>query len=395
MRCRSSSVESLYLDSNASAPVHPAVLETYVRVAREAPANPASLHRAGRRAQGVLEESRERIARLLRSQPREILFTGGATEANNLALLGAARAAARLHGRPCVLIASRAEHPAVLSPLRRLQQEGHPLHLVPLDPSARVRFEDLSAAIEEARPGVVALQWANNETGAVQPIRALAESLGSEVHFHCDAVQGFGKLPWDEGLEQAQTLALSGHKFRAPKGVGVLRVREDAFLDPVLTGGGQQRNLRPGTENAAAAAACAHALELAFDAQAEFAQETQAACTALLRRLRELLPELQCNHPDDQALRLPNTLNVSFSGIDGRALLPACDVAGLSVSSGAACSSGSAQPSAVLLACGVHEDLARASLRITFGWGQNETTGVEAANRIAVLVKRLYKHAKR
>ncbi|TAH37159.1 MAG: cysteine desulfurase [Planctomycetota bacterium] len=385
--------DSLYLDFNSGAPMRPEVLEVWVRAARDAPANPASLHRPGRRAQAVVEEARSRVAELLRCPAREIVFTSGATEGNNLALLGAARGRARLRGAPPALMSSRAEHPSVLGPLRSLQQEGHALVLAPLDRSARADTRALLDALHERRGGILACQWANNETGAVQDLEALVADLPADTHFHCDAVQGFGKLPPPAALSAAHTLVLSAHKLGGPKGTGVLRVREDAFLEPVLSGGGQQRNLRPGTESPAAAAACAEALALALRAQDAFARHTAAACRRLLQHVREDFPLVQVNSPDETEPRLPNTLSLSFPGVDGRALLLACDAEGLALSSGSACASGAAQPSAVLRAAGLSEELARATLRVSFGWGQSEEEGELAAARLRVVLRRLYQLA--
>ena len=338
----------------------------------------------------MLEEARDRVAEALRGKPAEVVFTASATEANNLALLGAARGHARLAGEPPVLVGSEAEHPSVLGALRLLQQDGFPLRLVPVDAHGRADVPALLAVLGAERAEIVAVQWANNETGAVQDLAALTSALPQAVHWHCDAVQGVGKLPWEAALDAASTLVVSGHKIGAPKGIAALRVRESAFLDPVLAGGGQQRRIRPGTENPAAAAAFALALRLAIRDQAEFATTAAAACGAFLGALRSDCPELRENHPDEGQPRLPNTVSITFPGIDGRALLPACDAEGLAVSSGSACSSGAAQPSALLLACGLDKALARATLRVSFGPEQGEEVGAEAARRLARAVHRLY-----
>lgn len=367
--------------------------ETWLRAEREAGANPASLHRLGRRAQGVLEEARDRVAGLLGCASREIVFCATATEANNLAVLGLARGMARMHGTPPLLVSSAAEHPAVLAPLRLLQQEGFELRLVPLDRHGRADAGAASEALA-AGPALLAWQWANNETGAVQGIPAVPDGCA----FHCDAVQGFGKLAADARFLAADTLVLSGHKMRGPKGVAVLRVVERALLDPIMAGGGQQRSVRPGTEAPALAAAFAHALELALGEQVSFARDTAAAAAAMLAPLRARFAAaragtdaaLQENHPPPPAPRLPNTLSLSFRGFDGRLLLPACDAAGLAVSSGSACSSGAAQPSAVLRACGMDASLARATIRVSFGWGQNAADGEEAGRRLGLALGRIY-----
>lgn len=372
------------------------MLETFVRVEREAGANPAALHRPGRHAQALLEQARDEVASLLHCDSREVVFCGSATEANNLGVLGAARAIARLEGRPPRLISSRAEHPAVLSPLRLLQQEGFPLRTLPLDRHARIEAEALAEALaEDEDPVLLALQWANNETGAIQP---LPERVPGRVHFHCDAVQGIGKLPWDPRLATAAGLVLSGHKIGAPKGIAVLRLAEDRPFDPVIAGGGHQRGVRPGTEAPALAAAFAHALRLALAEQEAFAAETAAAAGALLEELRGFFGSDPSGFQENQpplGQGLPNTLNLSFPGIDGRALLPACDAEGLAVASGSACSSGSSQPSPVLLASGMDANLARASLRISFGRPAGAAVGTEAGRRLVRVLARLYKSANR
>ncbi len=395
----SSKLASLSLDCNAGAPAHPEVIETWVRAVREADANPASLHRPGRHAQALLEQARDRVAAVLRCSARQVLFCGTATEANNLGVIGAARALARLGGSKPQLIASLAEHPAVLAPLRWLQQEGYSLRLLELDAHGRTRAEDWQEALA-AGPALAALQWANNETGALQP---LPDAVPETAHFHCDAVQGVGKLPWDPRLDAAHGLVLSGHKFRAPKGIAVLRLREDAVLDPVLCGGGQQQGIRPGTEAPALALAFAHALELAVEHQEDFAEQTAAACAAVRNKLLpffqgpDLPPEARLleNQPGVDEARLPNTLNLSFGGVDGRALLPACDAEGMAVSSGSACSSGSSLPSPVLRACGLDASLARATIRVSFGWGQGKTEGEDCVERLLTVLSRLYKGGNR
>jgi cysteine desulfurase len=333
---------------------------------------------------------------LLRCAAREVVFCGTATEANNLAVLGAAAAMERLGGAKPQLIGSAAEHPAVLSPLRLLQQRGFPLRTLPLDANARVDTDALAAALD-GRPALLALQWANNETGAVQ---ALPAALPDTTHFHCDSVQGWGKLPWDDRLDQAHSLVFSGHKFGAPKGIAALRLRSDAVLDAVLAGGGQQGGVRPGTESPALAAAFAHAMELAAAERAEAAARWSAAARAFLEPVRAFfaaggLPAdaaLQENHTDEG---LPNTLSLSFAGLDGRLLLPACDAEGLAVSSGSACSSGSALPSPVLRACGLDASLARATIRVGFGGRQGVREGGDAGLRLVAVLGRLYQVANR
>ncbi len=386
------SPEVLHLDYNAGAPPDEEALEVFLRTARALPGNPSSLHRLGRRARAVLEDAREEIGALLGTLPRELVFTSGATEANNLALLGVARAARSL-GTPLRLIASEAEHPSVLAPLRRLQQEGHPLELLPIGRDARVREEALAAALARPGPALLALQWAGNETGCLQPLGTAVAGLREDLHLHVDAVQGFGKLPLAPELEAASTWSLSGHKFGAPRGCGLLRVQEGVFLESLQAGGGQERGLRPGTECPAHAAALATALRRALERQEDFARETASAARALLQVLDREGVEYRSQHPPPGE-GLPNTLSLSFPGTDGRALLLACDAEGLAVSSGSACASGAAQPSAVLLAAGLSEAEARATLRISFGRPSGATLGEEAGRRLATILRRSYEARK-
>ncbi len=385
----------IFLDANAGVPTRAEVLETFVRVERDTPANPASIHRAGRRAQAVLEEARNEVAQLLGAAASEVLFTSGATEANHLGIVGTARALARMTERPIALWSSLAEHPSVLATLRRLQAEGCRLHLAPLDAHARVDTTSVSSDYADVPAALAAVQWANNETGAVQPFEALAELVGPDKLLHVDAVQGVGKLAWDPTLARASTIALSGHKIGAPKGVGVLRLREDVALDPVTPGGGQQRGRRGGTESPALAAAFAHALRLSFAEQRSAAAHMSACMDAFIGVLEESGTRFRANHPDSAALRLPNTCNLSFLEIDGRALLPACDLAGLDLASGAACSAGAPMPSPVLQASGVTEELAQASCRVSFSANSRPEDAIEAGRRLAETISRLYEVGKR
>ncbi|HEX9794724.1 MAG TPA: aminotransferase class V-fold PLP-dependent enzyme [Planctomycetota bacterium] len=389
-RCGSEKLDRFALDANAGEPAREEALEAFVRVAREAPGNPSSLHRNGRRAQGALEDARERVGAALGAPAREIVFTSGATEANNIALFGAARARSRLTGAAVPLVASLAEHASVVGPLRRLQQDGHSLALAPLDAHARPAAPALLALVAERRAQLVALQWANNETGAVQPVEEFAAALPDDVHWHCDAVQGFGKLPPATALARADTLVLSGHKFGAPKGVGVLRRREDAPLDPLMAGGGHQGGVRPGTESPALATAFAVALELALAEQPEWSEQAARAAAELLAALVAAGVSFQANHPAEPGGRLPNTLNLTFAGVDGRALLVACDAEGLSVASGSACSSGAPEPSPILRALGLTKELAKSSLRLSFGRYPPPGLGARAGERLAATVLRVY-----
>ncbi|MCH2101018.1 MAG: aminotransferase class V-fold PLP-dependent enzyme [Planctomycetes bacterium] len=386
-------MSEIYLDANAGLPPREGALDAWARAVRSASANPASLHRAGRRAQGELERARERVSAQLRCTPRELVFTGGATEACNLALLGMVRARAHMLARPMILLSSLAEHPAVIGPLRVLQQEGHTLRLLPVDAHGRVDPDALLEHLQEPLD-LIAMQWANNETGAVQDVELLVDHLPQDGLWFCDGAQGFGKLAWNDALGRADSLALSGHKFGAPRGIGAWVLREDTLFEAPITGGGHQAGRRPGTESPELAAALAAALELATQEQGAQSKAWLLQTQRLFADLSAAFPNLASHHPSDGP-RLPNTLNLGFPGLDGRMLLPALDAEGLAISAGSACSSGSPEPSAVLIAAGVEEGLARASLRISLPPGLPNETCREAARRIVTTVGRVYEVANR
>lgn len=383
-----------YLDANAGLPLRAEAAAEWHRVATQAAGNPASLHRAGRRAQGELERARESVAAQLHCASRELVFTSGATEACNLALLGMLRGRAALTGKKQNILASHAEHPAVLGPLRVLQQEGHRLKLMPIDANGRVPIDTLNAALAERPWDLLAMQWANNETGAVQPIDALADLLPSDTLWFCDSVQGFGKLPFDAALQRADSLVASGHKFQAPHGIGAWVLREHVFFEAPITGGGHQAGRRPGTESPELAAAFAVALQLAAQEQADQAHAWLRSGAELQAAILREFPDTTLHHPADGP-RLANTYNFGFPGLDGRMLLPALDAEGLAVSAGSACSSGSPEPSAVLLAAGVSEELARASLRISFPPDWQATQARLATEALLHTLRRVYEVANR
>lgn len=383
-----------FLDANAGIGVRPEVLETWRKVEQDAPGNPSAMSRRGRHAQAVLEEARAHCASLLQVDKRNLVFTSGATEANNLALFGIAEERHSWDGKWPLLLASMAEHPAALAPLRRLQEQGAPLKLLPIDAHAQVDLSSLEPILAEHNgASLLALQWANNETGSVQNLGEAARQVNSQMDWHCDAVQGVGRLPWDAHLSQASSFTLSGHKFGAPKGIGLLALAETTPFRATMVGGGQQNNRRSGTQSPALAAAFVHALELAFQEQEARLAHDEALREIFLNALhRESIPFFS-NHPAQGGLA--NTLNLSFEGIDGRLLLPAFDAEGLDVASGSACSSGAAQPSQVLRACGLSEDLARASIRLSFEANSSLEAAHEAANLMILVLQRIYKVAKR
>jgi cysteine desulfurase len=367
---------AIYLDHAATTPLHPDVLEAMLPYLREHHGNPSSIHGSGRRARLGLDEARERVARLLGAKPREIVFTGGGTEADNLAVKGAAWAASARGRR---VVTSSVEHKAVLHSCAVLERFGFEVTYLPVDRYGRVDPADVAAAISE-HTTLVSVMYANNEVGTIQPIRQIgAICRERKVVFHVDAVQAAAFLPLDVDELQVDLLSLGGHKLYGPKGVGALFVRQGTALLPQLSGGSQERQRRAGTENVAGIVGFARALELAqADADAREAENERLA------NLRDTLIAGIAAIPGvtltgSPANRLPNNASFVVDGVEGGDLVAALDLEGIEASTGSACTTGSSEPSHVLLAMGIEPQLAHGSLRLTAGRG---TTADEVARAV-------------
>ena len=372
----------VYLDHNATTPVDPRVVEAMLPCLTEHFGNPASrTHAYGWAAARLVERSRERVAAALGAHPDEVVFTSGATESNNLAIKGVAWAL-RERGRHLVTVAT--EHKAVLDPCRRLAAEGFEVTVLPVDRHGRVEPEAVAAALRRDTV-LVSVMLANNETGTLQPLAAIAAVCRAhDVLLHTDATQAVGKIAVDIGALGVDLLSLSGHKVYGPRGVGALIVRRRRprlRLVPLLDGGGHEGGARSGTLNTPGIVGLARALEIAGD---ELADEGRRL-TALRERLRDGITSgldgvHENGHPTE---RLPNTLNLSFEGVDGNALL--VGLSEVAVSAGSACTSAEPKPSHVLAALGVPKALAAASLRFSLGRGNTEQaidTTVAAVRRV-------------
>lgn len=370
----------IYLDSNATTPMLPAVWEAMRPFVEENPGNPASAHSFGRRARQALEDARERIAAVLDAHPDEVIFTSGGTEANNLALFGLAG------DPPGHILVSPIEHPSVAEPIRQLEQWGFAVAYLPIDWTGVV-VSDALAQLIRPETRLVSVMLANNETGAVQPIEELAAQAAGKALFHCDAVQAVGRRPVRFHQLGVTALTLSAHKFHGPRGIGALLLQRGARLQPMFWGGHQQQGRRPGTEPVALAVGLARALEL-------WQRESEVRW-ALVTRLRDLfLARLQAsaapvvlNGP--AAGGMPHTLNLSFPGCRAEALLVNLDLAGVACSTGSACSSGSLLPSPVLQAMGVPPEVLHSALRFSFSALLTEAQVEEAALRTSAVVARL------
>jgi cysteine desulfurase len=346
----------IYLDNNATTSVHPQIVASFPALLRETFGNASSIHEEGQRARRAIEDAREALAQLLGASPREIVFTSGGTESNNSALLGAVLGSAKR----CHFVTTSIEHPSVGDTLRRIEEMGHAVTRVGCDTNGVVHADAIRDALTPDTV-CVAVMLANNETGVIQPVEEIgAICAESGIQFHCDADQAVGKIPVDVKRLGVTTLALSGHKFHAPKGIGALYVRSGTTLHPLITGGAQERRRRAGTETVPLAVALGEAARL-VDLES-------SASVAELRDLMEQeitssLPFTRVNGA--RAPRLPNTSSLSFLGYDAEGIVIALDLNGVAVSTGSACSSGRVEPSHVLIAMGLSEEDARSSVRLS------------------------------
>jgi cysteine desulfurase len=375
--------KTLYLDNNATTPLLPEVLAAMQPYLAEVYGNPASSHGPGRRARRALEDAREQTAALLSAHPDEVIFTSGATEGNNLALFGSAG------DPPAHLLVSPVEHPSVLEPLGELSRAGFTVERLPVDARGVIAVADLLAA-RRLETQLVAVMLANHETGAIQPVAELAEAAGAAVYFHCDAVQGAGKLGVDFHALGVSSLVISAHKFHGPKGVGALLLRRGVHLRPRVWGGHQQQGRRPGTEPVALAVGLAAALDQACRERMIREQKVRGLRERFLTGLRLQAEPVVLNSPADG---LPHTINVSFPPLPGDVLLMNLDLAGVACSTGSACSSGSLLPSPVLQAMGITDDVLRGAMRFSLSALLGDEELDEAVRRTASVVRRLRRTA--
>jgi cysteine desulfurase len=375
-------MERVYLDHNATTPLHPRVLEAMLPVMREGFGNPSSLHWFGQQARAAIDEARGRVAALVGATPGEIVFTASGTEADNAALRGAALVARE--PRRKVLYAAF-EHHAVVNTAKALAEEGLPVEAVRVGADGRVDLGDLEARLGGDDTALVAVMHSNNETGVVQPVEEvarLAHAKGALVH--CDAVQAAGKIPVDVARLGADTLALSAHKIYGPKGTGALWVKRGTRLKAMVRGGSQERNRRAGTENVAGIVGFGVAAALAAESLASEAPRLGALRDALEGKLLAI-PGARRN---GEGARVPNTANVSFDGIEAESLLMALDLMGIAVSTGAACAAGAVEPSHVLRAMGLPPERVQGSLRFSLGRSSTAEQIDRAAAAVVEAVER-------
>ena len=374
----------IYMDHAATTPMDSVVLSAMLPYFSDIFANPSSIYALAQESRKVVDDSRQKIASLLGARRSEIMFTSGGTESDNAALRGVASA---LQSTGKHIITSQIEHHAVLHTCNQLEQLGYEISYLPVDQNGIINPTSVVNAIREDTI-LVSIMMANNEIGTIQPIEQIcclvkdeAKRRGTNIIFHTDAVQAAGFLDFNVKKLGVDLLSLSAHKFYGPKGVGALYIRRGTPFETQLSGGGQERGRRSGTENVAAIVGMAKALEISIENR----EQTNLHCIKLRDKLiKDVMSNIKgVNLNGDDTLRLPNNVNFSFSGVEGEPLLLGLDFAGICVSSGSACSSGSLEPSHVLTSLGLTDEQAQGSLRITLG---RENTVEEVEKIVEVLV---------
>lgn len=355
-------MKRIYLDHNATTPLHPEVLEAMLPYYKEAFGNPSTIYSFGQETRKATDEARETVANLIGASPEEIIFTSGGTEADNLALKGVPAA---LEKKGKHIVASSIEHHAVLSTLKYLEKRGYKVSFLPVDEHGWLDPGEVEEAIT-SQTVLISVMHANNEVGTIEPISEIGEiAQKAGIYLHTDAVQTIGKIKVNVDDLKVDLLSLSAHKFYGPKGVGALYVRKGTRIYPLLHGGYQERRRRAGTENVAGIVGLGKAAEIAPKEMVQQSRRESNLRDRLEKMIRENINHCQLNgHPTQ---RLPNTLNISFEFIEGESLILNLDLKGIAASTGSACTSGSLESSHVLMAMGVAPEIAQGSIRFSLG----------------------------
>jgi cysteine desulfurase len=380
----SPSSDIVYADYQSAKPVDPRVVEAMLPYMTERFGNPSSLHGVGDEATAALDDARARVARFVGAQPDEVVFTSGATEANNLALIGYCR---RNRRKGDHVLISEAEHISILNIAKVLEKEGFRVTRVPLDLYGRVSPQKLRARITDETI-VVSLGWASNEIGTVQPIEEIAAMLdGTGVTLHTDAVAAEGLVPIDVGAVPIGLMTLSSNDIYGPRGLGALYVRKGVQVAPVLVGGGQERGLRSGSEDLAAVAGMAAAADIMVAEMPAEVARIRAIRDRLVERVLAEIPDSHLNgHPEQ---RLPNNAHFRFDGVEGEAMVLSLRDAGVAAATGSACSSKTLEPSHTLISCGLLHEEAHGSLEFTFGRFSREEDVERIMEALPPVIERL------
>ena len=386
MSTTSKALEHIYLDNAASTPVADEVIADMLPYLKHQYGNPSSIHMFGRETARAIQLARQRVAQLLNASPREIIFTSGGTESDNLALKGAA-IYARNSGKRTRLVASSIEHDAVLEPCKDLERMGYQVTYLPVTSEGMVRPSDLKAALTPD-VALVSIMFANNEVGSIQPVSELARiARDSGALFHTDAVQATGKIPIDVKAIGVDMLSMSSHKINGPKGVGALYVRAGVNLAPILHGGGQESALRSGTENVSGIVGFGRACQLAGERMQLYGQRVHAMREHLIGRVLKEIPYSRLNgSPTD---RIPNNAHFTFFGVNGEDLIIKLDEYGVAASTGSACSVKKQKPSHVLKAMGFSYEEITGSLRMSIGLQNTEEEIDRAVASLATAIGEL------
>jgi cysteine desulfurase len=359
--------QRIYFDHSATTPVDREVAELMLEYMTDKYGNPSSVHSFGRETRKAVEEALEKVAALINAEPREIFFTSGGTEGDNLALKGVAYANRKKGNH---IITTAIEHHAILHTCEYLETQGFTVTYLPVDENAMIRMEDLKNAITD-KTILISVMFANNEVGTIQPIKEIGQLAREKgIYFHTDAVQAVGNFPIDVKELNIDLLTMSGHKFHASKGVGALYIRRGVKIEEIQHGGGHERSLRAGTENVPGIVGLGKAAEIASRDMEKKIKYVQGLRDKLIATIKEKIPHVKLNgHPQS---RMPGNVNFSFLYIEGESLLLNLDMKGIAASSGSACTSGSLDPSHVLLAMGLTHEVAHGSLRVTLGRGNTQ-----------------------
>ncbi|KGG81477.1 cysteine desulfurase [Caloranaerobacter azorensis H53214] len=374
----------VYMDYAATTPVKKEVLEEMMPYFTEKYGNPSSIYRIGRESRAAIDEARERVAKIIGAKPKEIYFTSGGSESDNWAIKGVAFAN-RDKGNH--IITSKIEHHAVLHACEYLEKHGFEVTYLDVDEYGIVDLEQLKNAITD-KTILITIMFANNEIGTIQPIQEIGKIAREKgVYFHTDAVQAIGNVEIDVNNLNIDLLSMSAHKFYGPKGVGVLYIREGVKIHPYIHGGAQEKNRRAGTENVAGIVGLAKALELAYENLEEHNKKLVYLRDKLIKEVTNKIDYVRVNgHPEK---RLPGNVNFSIEFVEGEALLLSLDMMGIAASSGSACTSGSLDPSHVLLAIGLPHEIAHGSLRFSLGDFNTEEDVDYVVESLVKIVERL------
>jgi len=372
---------SIYLDHNAGAPLRTEAAAAISRLLQDAGGNPSSVHLAGQRSRRMLEVARAQVVAIIGAETRQVVFTSGGTESNNLAIFGAITASSRRRK----IISSEIEHSSILAPLAELGRRGFEVVRVAADSDGRIDPARVLGALD-SETALVTLGLANSEVGTIQDLAPLASACReSGASFHVDAAQAVGRISVDVNALGCDLMTLSGHKLGAPAGIGALYIRDYAKFAPTIFGGPHENGMRAGTPNLLGAVAFGVAAEAAMNTMSAESERIGSLAASLLARLRHAIPDLRLNGPTIG--RLPNTLNLTFPGVLGESMLIALDLEGVEVSMGSACAAGAVEPSHVLRAMGRSVADARSSLRISLGWSNT----AEEIDAVAAIIPAVWR----